>query len=108
MTCVNPICNEDYLVMFAHGVNDPKVTLDSQWISTLVGASHMPAMADRVQAWITTPCGQLSRDHMKLVIARNAIHLDSNEERREFANGKMAEFQSGLHEDYPERLNNIE
>ena len=108
MTCVNPICKQTYLVMFTQGVNDFKVTLDSQWISTLVGASHTPAMADRVQAWIRTPFRQLPITHMRMVIARNARHLDTNEERKVFANTKMNEFQEGLNEEYPEQLNNVQ
>ena len=108
MTCVNPICGESYLVMFAHGVNDFKVTLNLQWISTLVGASHTPAMADRVQAWIRTPCGQLSITHMTMVIARNATHLDTKEEKKVFANIKIMEFQSGLNDGYPEQMNNVQ
>ena len=108
MTCVDPRCEERYLVMFANGVHDFKVTLDSQWISTLVGASHTPAMADRVQDWQTTPCGNLKLDHMKLVIARKATHLDTAEERRVFASARMMEFHNGLNEEYPERLNIIQ
>ena len=108
MTCVHPRCGERYLVMFANGVHDFKVTLDSQWISTLVGASHTPAMADRVQAWPTTPCTSLSLDHMQMVIRRNATHLETAEERNAFASARMMEFRNGLHEEYPERLNIIQ
>ena len=108
MTCVNPGSGESYLAMFTQGVHDFKVTLNLQWISTLVGASHTPAMANRVQAWIRMPCGQLSITHMKMVIARNATHLDTIEERKVFANTKLMEFQSGLNEEYPEQMNNIQ
>ena len=81
LRCVNPECNEHYLVAFHRGNKDFSVTLDLQWISMFMGASHTLAMADRVQAWLRTPCQYVSTDHMFLVLMRNATHLKTDEER---------------------------
>ena len=108
MTCVNQKCQQQYLVIFTNAATEYKVTLDSQWISTLVGAGHTQALADRVQAWSSTPCTQVRTQHMQWVIERNAKHLNTNEEKKEFAKTKMKEFYEGLNEEYPERQNNIQ
>ena len=110
LSCDNPKCQKyTYKVLFTRGMHPDEfmITLDSQWISTLVGAKHTQAMADRVQAWPTTPSNQLTRFHMEMVIARNASHLNTDEEKKEYAKTKMKEFNDGLAEDYPERQNNI-
>ena len=59
------------------------VTLDSQYISTLVGAKHTKARPDRVQAWPNTPSNLLIRFHMDMVITKNASHLNTDEEKKD-------------------------